>query len=324
MNAPDKRDIAPLEFEKPLIELERKIQEMESHSSKHEMALDSDIVSLRKKLEGMRHEIYDHLTPWQRVQIVRHPKRPFLMDYIDRIASDFVELSGDRLFSNDKAMVCGFAKIGEHRVAIVGHQKGRETKENIKRNFGMAHAEGYRKALRVMKLADKFGLPVLTFIDTPGAYPGVGAEERHIGEAIAVNIREMFQLKVPIVAVVIGEGGSGGALGIGVADRVLILENAYYSVISPEGCAAILWKDRAHAPKAAAALKMTSGDLKELSLVDDVIPEPMGGAHYDWAQAADSVKGVLEKSMNELKKLSVDKLLQQRYARYRKFGEFTE
>ena len=324
MKQPDRNDIAPLEFEKPIMELERKIREMETHSTQHDMAMEKEIGVLRAKHESMRHEIYDHLTPWQRVQIVRHPKRPFLMDYLDRIASDFIEIAGDRLFSNDKAMVTGFATIEGERVVVVGHQKGRDTKENIRRNFGMAHAEGYRKALRAMKLADKFGLPVLTFIDTPGAYPGVGAEERHIGEAIAVNIREMFQLKVPVLGLVIGEGGSGGALGIGVADRILILENAYYSVISPEGCAAILWKDRAHAPKAAAALKMTSGDLKQLELVDEVIPEPMGGAQYDWGQASLAVKSAISKNLAELKKLSTDKLLNQRYARYRKFGEFTE
>ncbi len=324
MKQPDRKEIAPLEFEKPIMELERKIHEMEAHSNEHDMAIGKEIDSLRKKYESVRHEIYDHLTPWQRVQIVRHPKRPFLMDYLDRIASDFVEIAGDRLFSNDKAMVTGFATIDGERVVIVGHQKGRDTKENIRRNFGMAHAEGYRKALRAMKLADKFGLPVLTFIDTPGAYPGVGAEERHIGEAIAVNIREMFQLKVPVLGLVIGEGGSGGALGIGIADRILILENAYYSVISPEGCAAILWKDRAHAPKAAVALKMTSGDLKQLELVDEVIPEPMGGAQYDWGQASLAVKSSILKNLAELKKLSTEKLLNQRYARYRKFGEFTE
>ncbi len=324
MKQPDRKEIAPLEFEKPIMELERKIHDMESHSNDHDLELGKEIESLRKKHDSMRHEIYDHLTPWQRVQIVRHPKRPFLMDYLDRIATDFVEIAGDRLFSNDKAMVTGFATIAGERVVIVGHQKGRDTKENILRNFGMAHAEGYRKALRAMKLADKFGLPVLTFIDTPGAYPGVGAEERHIGEAIAVNIREMFQLKVPVLGLVIGEGGSGGALGIGVADRILILENAYYSVISPEGCAAILWKDRAHAPKAAAALKMTSGDLKQLELVDEVILEPMGGAQYDWSQAALAVKTAILKNLTELKKLPTEKLLNQRYARYRKFGEFTE
>ncbi|MES2307996.1 MAG: acetyl-CoA carboxylase carboxyltransferase subunit alpha [Verrucomicrobiota bacterium] len=324
MNQPDKKEIAPLEFEKPIMELEKKIREMEAHSTQHDLAIEKEMISLRKKLESMSQEIYGNLTPWQRVQIVRHPKRPFLMDYIDRIATDFVEIAGDRLFSNDKAMVTGFATIDGHRVVVVGHQKGRDTKENIKRNFGMAHAEGYRKALRAMKLADKFGLPVVTFIDTPGAYPGVGAEERHIGEAIAVNIREMFQLTVPVLGLVIGEGGSGGALGIGVTDRILILENAYYSVISPEGCAAILWKDRAHAPKAAAALKMTSGDLKQLALVDEIIPEPMGGAQYDWAQAATAVKSAIVKNLLELKKLSNEKLLNQRYARYRKFGEFTE
>lgn len=324
MKQPDRNDIAPLEFEKPIMELERKIREMETHSNQHDMAMEKEIGVLRTKHESMRHEIYDHLTPWQRVQIVRHPKRPFLMDYLDRIATDFIEIAGDRLFSNDKAMVTGFATIEGERVVVVGHQKGRDTKENIRRNFGMAHAEGYRKALRAMKLADKFGLPVLTFIDTPGAYPGVGAEERHIGEAIAVNIREMFQLKVPVLGLVIGEGGSGGALGIGVADRILILENAYYSVISPEGCAAILWKDRSHAPKAAAALKMTSGDLKQLELVDEVIPEPMGGAQYDWGQASNAVKSAILKNLTDLKKLPTEKLLNQRYERYRKFGEFTE
>ncbi len=316
--------VAPLEFEKPIVELEKKLQELQVHSDKHDLSMDKEVQTLQSKMEEMKTSIYDNLTPWQRVQIVRHPRRPYLLDYVRRMTTDFVELCGDRLFSNDRAMVGGLATIGSQRVMIVGQQKGRDTKENIMRNFGMAHSEGYRKALRLMRMADKFGLPVVCMIDTPGAFPGIGAEERHIGEAIAVNIREMFNLRVPVVAIVIGEGGSGGALGIGVADRVLILENGYYSVISPEGCAAILWKDRAHAPKAAAALKMSARDLLELKLVDEVVPEPRGGAHRDWDQAADAVRAALEKNLTALAKVPTEKLLDQRYERYRAFGVFSE
>src|SRR5690242_14441735 len=259
-----------LEFEKPIIELQKKLEELRAHPEKHSLGVsfEEEIQLIEKKLEETRRQIFLNLSPWQRVQLARHPRRPYTLDYFQKTFSEFQELHGDRLYAEDRAMVCGFAKLGEHHVLAIGTQKGRDTKENILRNFGSAHPEGYRKALRLMRLADKFGLPIITLIDTAGAYPGVGAEERHIAEAIAVNLREMTLLEVPIIATVIGEGGSGGALGIGVADRVLMLENAYYSVISPEGCAAILWKDRANAPKAAAALRITAKDLLELKLVD--------------------------------------------------------
>ena len=247
-----------LDFEKPIIELQRKLEELKKDPESQSLGVsfDEEILLMEKKIEETRRQVFSDLSPWQRVQLARHPKRPFTLDYVGTVFSDFEELHGDRLFGEDRAMVGGFARLDGERVMIVGTQKGRDTKENIRRNFGSAHPEGYRKALRLMRLADKFGLPIITLIDTAGAYPGIGAEERHIAEAIAVNLREMTLFEVPIIAVVIGEGGSGGALGIGVADQVLILENAYYSVISPEGCAAILWKDRAAAPKAAEALKI--------------------------------------------------------------------
>jgi len=258
------------------------------------------------------------------VQLARHPKRPYTLDYLTSTFTDFRELHGDRAYAEDRAVAGGFAHLGEHKVVVVGTQKGRDTKENILRNFGSAHPEGYRKALRLMRLADKFGLPIITVIDTAGAYPGIGAEERHIAEAIAVNLREMTLLDVPIIAVVIGEGGSGGALGIGVADRVLILENAYYSVISPEGCAAILWKDRAAAAKAADALKITAKDLFDLKLVDAVVPEPLGGAHTDPEKMAELLKRHLLKHLTELLALPAAERLQQRYEKYRAFGHFLE
>jgi acetyl-CoA carboxylase carboxyl transferase subunit alpha len=258
------------------------------------------------------------------VQIARHPARPYSLDYIQLAFSGFMELHGDRLFGDDAAMPGGLARIGSHKCAVIGHQKGRDTKENLKRNSGSAHPEGYRKALRFMKLAEKFSLPFVALIDTPGAYPGVGAEERHISESIAVNLREMMVLKTPTVAVVIGEGGSGGALGIGVADRVLMLENSYYSVISPEGCAAILWKHRKHAPEAAAALKLTGGDLLELGLIDGVIPEPLGGVHQDPGAAVTTLRDTLIQHLDELSKSPVEQLLKQRYAKFRKAGEFLE
>src|SRR5579864_3671433 len=270
-----------LDFEKPVIELQNKLNDLRQHPEKHSLGIsfEEEIQLIEKKLEETRRQVFLNLTPWQRVQLARHPRRPYTLDYIGKTFSDFQELHGYRMFAEDRAMVGGFAKLGDHRVVVIGTQKGRDTKENILRNFGSAHPEGYRKALRLMRMADKFGLPIITLIDTAGAYPGIGAEERHIAEAIAVNLREMMLLDVPIVATVIGEGGSGGALGIGIADRVLILENAYYSVISPEGCAAILWKDRAAAAKAAEALKITAKHLHGLQLVDEVVPEPLGGAH---------------------------------------------
>ena len=277
--------LSPLEFEKPVFELESKLADLRSSSAANDINLEAEVSRMEQRLEETRREIYSNLTAWQRVQIARHPARPFSLDYMQLSFQDFTELHGDRLFADDAAMPGGLASIGRHKCVVVGHQKGRDTKENLRRNFGSAHPEGYRKALRLMRMAEKFGLPFVSLIDTPGAYPGVGAEERHISEAIALNLRERMVLRVPTVAVVIGEGGSGGALGVGVADKVLMLENSYYSVISPEGCAAILWKHRKHAPEAAEALKLTGSDLLKLGLIDGVIPEPMGGAHQDQAAA---------------------------------------
>jgi acetyl-CoA carboxylase carboxyl transferase subunit alpha len=313
-----------LDFEKPLVELEQKIEELKKQSEDRNIDLGGEIRGMQDKLESMRSQIYGNLSSWQRVQISRHIARPFFLDYVRMAFTDFVELKGDRLFGDDASMPGGLASIDGIRCVVIGQQKGRDMKENLLRNFGSPHPEGYRKALRLMRLAEKFGLPVVALIDTPGAYPGVGAEERHIAEAIAVNIRDMMTLRTPVVSVVIGEGGSGGALGIGVADRVLILENAYYSVISPEGCAAILWKHRKHAPEAAQALKLSSPDLLEMGLVDGVIPEPAGGAHCDPEQAAENLKAAISKELQTLLKTSVDKLLRARYDKFRKMGVFEE
>lgn len=313
-----------LDFEKPIHELQVKLDELKSHPEKHAIGIEfeEEIGLIQRKIEETRKQIFTNLTPWQRVQLARHPKRPFALDYINTAFSDFHELHGDRRFADDRAIVGGFAKIGDQRVMVIGTQKGRDTKENILRNFGSAHPEGYRKALRLMQMADKFGLPIVTLIDTAGAYPGIGAEERHIAEAIAVNLREMTLLEVPIVGVVIGEGGSGGALGIGVADRVLIMENAYYSVISPEGCAAILWKDRTAAPKAAEALRITAPDLLELGLVDGIVPEPLGGAHTDAKAAAAALKERVVKELEALGRLTAVERLKGRYGKFRAFGHF--
>lgn len=315
-----------LDFEKPIIELQTKLDDLRKHPETHSMGIsfEEEITLIEKKLAETRRQIFTHLTAWQRVQLARHPKRPYTLDYLQSTFTDFHELHGDRLYAEDRAIVGGFASLGEHKVLALGTQKGRDTKENILRNFGSAHPEGYRKALRLMKLANKFGLPIIALIDTAGAYPGIGAEERHIAEAIAVNLREMTLLEVPIIAVVIGEGGSGGALGIGVADRVLILENAYYSVISPEGCAAILWKERSAAAKAAEALRITARDLFELKLVDEIIPEPLGGAHTDRKAAADLVKQALLKNLAQLQAMPVADRLRQRYEKYRAYGHFLE
>lgn len=315
-----------LDFEKPILELQRKLEELKKHPETHSLGIsfEEEISLIEKKIEETRKQIFTNLTPWQRVQLARHPKRPFTLDYLKTAFSDFSELHGDRLYSDDRAVVGGFAKLGNHHVMVIGTQKGRDTKENILRNFGSAHPEGYRKALRLMRMADKFGLPIVTLIDTAGAYPGIGAEERHIAEAIAVNLREMMLVEVPIIGVVIGEGGSGGALGIGVADRVLILENAYYSVISPEGCAAILWKDRNAAPKAAEALKITAKDLLELKLVDEIISEPLGGAHNDLAQTAKALKESVLKQLEQLEKLSTRDRLRLRYEKFRSHGHYLE
>lgn len=314
----------PLEFEKPIHDLENKLEELKKHSQASDIDLDPEVRSMQEKLEQTKREIYQNLSAWERVQIARHPERPFMLDYIQLIFSDFVELHGDRLFGDDKAMPGGLATIEGIRCVVLGHQKGRDLKENIKRNFGSAHPEGYRKALRLMRLAEKFRLPVVTLIDTPGAYPGIGAEERHISEAIAVNLREMMVLKAPVVSVVIGEGGSGGALGIGIADRLLMLENAYYSVISPEGCAAILWKHRSHAPEAAEALKLTAADLAGFKIVDEVVPEPLGGAHVNHQEAAANLKDVLFKHLQAVVSVPLDELLAKRYEKFRNVGEFSE
>lgn len=315
-----------LDFEKPIIELQTKLDDLRKHPETHSMGIsfEEEITLIERKLEETRRQIFTQLTPWQRVQLARHPRRPYTLDYLQSAFTDFHELHGDRLYAEDRAIVGGFATLGEHKVLALGTQKGRDTKENILRNFGSAHPEGYRKALRLMKLANKFGLPIIALIDTAGAYPGIGAEERHIAEAIAVNLREMTLLEVPIIAVVIGEGGSGGALGIGVADRVLILENAYYSVISPEGCAAILWKERSAAAKAAEALRITAKDLFELKLVDEIVPEPLGGAHTDRRAAAELLKQALLKNLTQLQAMPVADRLKKRYDKYRAYGHFLE
>ncbi len=311
-----------LEFEKPAAELERELEKLRTRSASQNIDLSAEITLMELKLAETRAAIYRNLTPWQRVQIARHTNRPFMLDYVSLAFTDFCELHGDRHIGDDASMPGGFARIGGKRVVVIGHQKGRDTKENLKRNFGSAHPEGYRKAMRLMKLAEKFGLPIITMIDTPGAFPGIGAEERNIAEAIAFNLREMMLLKVPVIAIVLGEGGSGGALGIGVADRVIMMENAYYSVISPEGCAAILWKHRKHAPEAAEAMKLVAPDLMKLGLIDDVIPEPNGGAHHDHQATADAFRTKVLATIEELSKLPVQELLDQRYAKFRSFGEW--
>ncbi len=313
-----------LEFEKPAAELEKEIDKLRSKSAAQNLDLSVEITTMERKLAETRSAIYQNLTPWQRVQIARHTQRPFMLDYVSLAFTDFSELHGDRHIGDDASMPGGFAMLGEHKCVVLGHQKGRDTKENLKRNFGSAHPEGYRKSLRLMKLAEKFSMPIIALIDTPGAFPGIGAEERNIAEAIAFNLREMMLLKTPIIAVVIGEGGSGGALGIGVADRVLMMENAYYSVISPEGCAAILWKHRKHAPEAAEAMKLVAPDLMQLGLIDGVIPEPVGGAHHDHTTTALSFREYVCKELNHLCSLSTETLLQERYDKFRKFGEWNE
>src|SRR5213595_159974 len=292
-------ELQPLDYEKPIFELERRLQDLKDHSDEHDVDLDSAVKVVEAKLRETRRQVYSTLTAWQRVQIARHVQRPFALDYIERCFTNGVELHGVRRFADDRAMPSGLAMLGGQRCVVITHQKGRNTKENVMRNFGCAHPEGYRKALRLMRLGEKFGMPVISLIDTPGAFPGIGSEERHISEAIAVNLREMMSLRIPIIAAVIGEGGSGGALGIGVADRVLILENAYYSVISPEACSAILWKDRKHAPEAAEALKLTADDLMRLGVVDEVVPEPEGGAHRDHDLAAANLGAALCRNLKQ-------------------------
>ena len=313
-----------LEFEKPLRELEKQLITLNQVSQDSRVDVSSEIEAIEIKIEKIKKDIYSNLTPWQRVQLSRHPKRPYSLDYIDRIFTDFEELHGDRRFQEDAAIVGGPAFLNGHAVMVLGQQKGRNTRDNLKRNFGCPHPEGYRKAMRLMEMAEKFTMPVISLIDTPGAYPGIGAEERHVAEAIAVNIRDMSALKVPIISIVIGEGGSGGALGMAVADEVMILENGYYSVISPEGCAAILWKDRAAAPQAADSLKFSPEYLKKFGVVDRVISEPVGGAHRDFDFAAKALKDAIVDSLAKLKKKSTKKLLHDRYAKFRNLGEYAE
>ena len=314
----------PLEFEKPIVNLERQLAELRDRAADSDIDMSSEMKRIEDKLTKTKTEIYRNLSSWQRVQIARHKQRPFMLDYVEHSFDDFLELHGDRHIGDDEAMPAGFAYLEGRRVVVIGHQKGRDTKENMRRNFGSAHPEGYRKALRLMRMAEKFKIPIVTLIDTPGAYPGIEAEERNIAESIAYNLREMMTLKVPIVAVVIGEGGSGGALGIGVADRVLMMENAYYSVISPEGCAAILWKDRKYATEAAQALKLSAVDLNEMGIIDEVISEPMGGAHHDHVGSANNLKKAVLKNIRDLEKVSEEDLLEGRYQKFRAFGEYRE
>ena len=312
-----------LDFERPILELERKIEDLKKFSSSQNVDLSKELAKLETKLEKITHKVFDNLAPWQRVQIARHPQRPYTLDYVEMIMTDFVELHGDRAFAEDKALVTGLAKLDGKSVAVIGHQKGRDTKENIERNFGSAHPEGYRKAIRIMKLAEKFKVPVISFIDTPGAYPGIGAEERGQAEAIAYNLREMSIIKVPILVYVIGEGGSGGAIGIGVGDRVCVLENAYYSVISPEGCAAILWRDKTKTREAAKALRLTARELLDLGVIDEIIPEPLGGAHRNHLQTAEALKSSVERNLRELEGLSGEEIIKARYEKFRKIGVFS-
>lgn len=310
-----------LDFEKSIKEIDLKILELESENSSDD---NSELLSLKTNRETILKEIYSNLTRWQRVQLARHPQRPLSLDYINYMAPDFIELHGDRYYGDDKAIICGIATLGEQNVVIIGQQKGKNTKENLLRNFGMMRPEGYRKALRIMKLAEKFNLPVITLLDTPGAYPGIGAEERGQGEAIARNLLEMSKLEVPIISIVIGEGASGGALGIGVCDRMIMLENTWYSVISPEGCASILWRDAAKAPEAADAMKVMPDDLKKMGICDRIIKEPLGGAHREFGKIAAKVKKVILEEIDSIRKNNTNSFLDSRIERYDKMGIFSE
>ena len=312
------------DFEQPIRELEDRYHHLRQMAEEDKLDLDREIKSAREKIDAKIQEVYNNLTSWQKVQISRHPQRPYALDYIENTFENFQELHGDRNFRDDPAIIGGTAKLDGKTVMVIGQQKGRDMKENILRNFGCPSPEGYRKALRLMKLGDKFGLPIITLVDTPGAYPGVESEERHVAEAIAVNIRDMALIKVPILSAVIGEGGSGGALGVAVADKVLIFEFAYYSVISPEGCAAILWKDRAHAPDAAEALQLDAQNLIKLGVADEVLPEPLGGAHQNRKATASTLKKHLLSNLTKLEKLSPEQRLQARYDKYRQIGKFLE
>ena len=314
--------IEGLEFEKPLLDLENRIAEL--RASADPPAVRDEVTKLEERLDRLRQKVYAGLTPWERTQLARHPKRPRTLDLIRLIMDDFVELHGDRLFGDDRAVVAGLSRFEGASVVVIGHQKGRDTRENILRNFGMPHPEGYRKALRLMKLAEKFRKPVFTFIDTPGAYPGLGAEERGQAEAIARNLREMAGLRAPIITVITGEGGSGGALAIGVGNRVLMLEYAIYSVISPEGCAAILWGDGSKAKEAAALMRITAPDLLRLGVIDGIVTEPVGGAHRNWEEAAANIRQALRDHLWELKSKQPDDLVRERYEKFRKIGVFEE
>ncbi|HEX8438526.1 acetyl-CoA carboxylase carboxyltransferase subunit alpha [Archangium sp.] len=313
----------PLDFERPLIELEKKIDELKALSASGSVDFTSEISKLEKKAKKLQTEIFSDLSRWQVVQLSRHSSRPYFLDYVQHLFTDFFELAGDRLFGEDPSIVGGFARFDGQVVLVMGHQKGRNTKENMARNFGMPRPEGYRKALRLMELAERFEKPILTFVDTPGAYPGIGAEERGQAEAIAKNLEVMSRLKVPIISTVIGEGGSGGALAIGVGNRVLMLENSVYSVISPEGCASILFRDPTKADKAADALKLTAKDLKGMNVIDDIVPEPAGGAHRDYDKMAENLGKALRKHLGELSELSADELIQDRYQKFRALGVFS-
>jgi len=307
----------PMAFEEPILQLRRQIEEVTTSEGDP-----ARLAELQEKLTKVAQEVYSGLTPWQKTLVARHPQRPYSLDFVGALFEEWTEVHGDRGFADDAAIVAGFARFRGQPCAIVGHQKGRNTKEKIVRNFGQPRPEGFRKALRVMKLAEKFELPVFSFVDTQGAYPGVGAEERGQAEAIAVNLREMAALRVPIIVSVIGEGGSGGALGLGVGDRVYMLEHAVYSVISPEGCAAILWKNASAAPEAAAAMRITAADLKKFGIIDDIVPEPSGGAHADAAKAAELLAPYLEKGLKELQKIKASLLPEERYKKFRKMGVF--
>jgi len=313
-----------LDFERDIVEIQDQIDKLLDLADRKGIAVSDEVEVLRTKLDSLRKQTYEDLNPMEQVQVARHPQRPYTLDYIERIFTDWVELHGDRNFRDDEAIVGGWARLNGRSVMIVGHQKGRDMKENLRRNFGMAHPEGYRKALRLMKQAEKFGRSVISFIDTPGAYPGLGAEERGIGQAIAFNLREMSRLRVPIVSAVIGEGMSGGALGIGVTDKILMLEHSIYSVISPEGCAAILWRSSEYKEKAAVALRLTAKDLLDAGVCDEIVPEPEGGAHSDWDAAAENLAEALHRVVGGLEKLSTKKLLAQRWAKYEAIGAWRE
>ena len=311
-----------LDFEKPIVELEAKLEEMRKFSDN--LDIEKEIVKIEEKVKILKENIYKELTRWQRVQLARHADRPYTLDYINLMTTNFIELHGDRHFKDDKAIVGGFANLDEHKVLIIGHQKGRDTKTNLYRNFGMPNPEGYRKALRLMKLAEKFNKPVITMLDTPGAFPGLEAEERGQAEAIARNLFEMSKLKVPIIVVIIGEGASGGALGLGVGDRILMLENCWYSVISPESCSSILWRSWEYKEQAAEALKLTAPDLLKQKITDRIIPEPLGGAHKDHQEAAKMLKGVLKEELSQLIKIKPEKLVENRLEKFGSMGEFIE